>query len=156
MKNPTFEVNFIIATIDPYSDGQSSLATCSIPTRITETNNEPVNSTGGVLKISVNRQCNISDQESSKLVCQGNAKTKNKNDLLLNELCTINHIPDKNSSEFSSHNGLSEDCENFDLAPYSPESPKTKRAKLIFGRCFESTFSKNILGDVLAPNSDSE
>lgn len=44
------------------------------------------------------------------------------------------------------------------VAESPPESPRTKRAKLVFGRCYEPTFHEAMLdlGEELAGNSDSE
>lgn len=36
MKNPTFEVTFIVATINPDSDAQSTIAPASLPAKITQ------------------------------------------------------------------------------------------------------------------------
>lgn len=46
--------------------------------------------------------------------------------------------------------------DDFEVVPQSPESPRTKRAKLVFGRCFEPTFHATMLdlGEELAGNSD--
>lgn len=43
-----------------------------------------------------------------------------------------------------------------DIIPKSPESPRTKKAKTVFGRCFDPTYHETMIGEVLAANSDSE
>lgn len=45
--------------------------------------------------------------------------------------------------------------DDFDVVP---ESPRTKKAKIVFGRCYEPTFHQTMLdlGEVLAENSDSD
>nr|CAI5848698.1 unnamed protein product [Callosobruchus analis] len=43
MKNPTFEVIFIVATLNPCSDLHSTLSTGSIPAKITQLNGEQLN-----------------------------------------------------------------------------------------------------------------
>lgn len=50
----------------------------------------------------------------------------------------------------SNENGI------LDFSPVSPESPRTKRAKTVFGRCYDQTFCRTDSSKVLAANSDSE
>lgn len=40
-KNPTFEVTFLVATLNPYADGQSTLTATSLPTKITQVRLNP-------------------------------------------------------------------------------------------------------------------
>lgn len=167
MKNPTFEVNFIVATLDPYSEGQSSMSTCSIPAKVTPSNNEQVNLTMEDQQLMLNE--NWDDTNMDKEVTDTSARRKKS---AFQEILARSKQKNKGCSE---DNRISSRKENLkttedifingqllrnnddpDCVPCSPESPKTKRAKLVFGRCFESTFSKNCLGEILAPNSDSE
>lgn len=168
MKNPTFEVNLIVATLDPYSDGQMSMSTCSIPARITQTNRENINLTIEDQKALLNEDWDDFNMETDQLIATNGkarkktgfeeilAKTKERrksNSYRVKENVTFNT---KENEEFAFSRGVSKDNNKHDFVPGSPESPTTKRAKLVFGRCFESTFSKNNLGEILAPNSDSE
>lgn len=188
MKNPTFEVNFIVATLNPYSDGLSSLSTCSIPAQITQKNNNgKVNLTVEDQQALLNENWDDIDMETNQTINKNNTnKTKasfqeilsrNKRNNRRNNHRDRNHIitttkEDRTNSHREGDDILSKANEetgenadeiivngngdNMDVIPPSPESPKTKRAKLVFGRCFESTFTANFLGEVLAPNSDSE
>lgn len=47
---------------------------------------------------------------------------------------------------------------DFEVVQKSPESPRTKKLKVVFARCFEATCSESQLdlGQVLAENSDIE
>ncbi|KAK4878584.1 hypothetical protein RN001_011090 [Aquatica leii] len=103
IKNPTFDINFIIATLKRDNASQSSLSSTVHLTRkrnATQYNfNEPI------------------DTE--------------KND-----------------------NGVGNDID--DVVPQSPESPRSKKIKSIFGRCYDATFRREAidLGKVLASDSD--
>lgn len=48
--------------------------------------------------------------------------------------------------------------DDFEVVQKSPDSPRTKKLKVVFARCFEPTFSESVLdlGEVLAENSDIE
>lgn len=184
MKNPTFEVNFIVATLDPYSDGLSSLSTSSIPAQITQkNNNEKVNLTVEDQQALLNENWDDIDMETDQT---SNKNTANKIKASFQEILSRNKRNNRRNRDDvitaskgdgrNSYRGRDEvlskakddtgknadeiiingNGDNMDVIPPSPESPKTKRAKLVFGRCFESTFSANLLGEVLAPNSDSE
>ena len=121
LKNPTFEVNFIVATMDPYTDSSSSVAT-------TSAQKKPDNVADDVFE----------DME---------AENWENNDLSSKESSFVELMKKaKNDTE----------KENLDIVPKSPESPRTKKAKTVFGRCYDPTFHETILGEVLAANSDSE
>nr|XP_008194883.1 PREDICTED: cell cycle checkpoint control protein RAD9A [Tribolium castaneum] len=111
LKNPTFEVSFIVATLDPYSDTNSSIATVSSP------------------KIATKKPPKITDEAD---------------DLTSKE------------SSFLELMKQSENVNDIDVIPKSPESPRSKKAKTVFGRCYDPTFHETVLGEVLAANSDSE
>lgn len=48
--------------------------------------------------------------------------------------------------------------DDFEVVAKSPESPRTKKLKVVFARCFEPTLNESALdlGKVLAENSDVE
>ncbi|XP_023018781.1 cell cycle checkpoint control protein Rad9 [Leptinotarsa decemlineata] len=175
MKNPTFEVNFIVATLNPYSDAQSTMTASSIPAKITQLNKNIENITTedrealknenwDDMEIDTNKipleTCMITKKGSfHEIVTKAKQKIRNATSKLGTESSTNSFSKkqgDKRNKIFElplkSH--LNEDVD--DIIPLSPESPKTKKAKLVFGRCFESTFSRKNLGEILAPNSDSE
>ncbi|CAH1382207.1 unnamed protein product [Tenebrio molitor] len=123
LKNPTFEVNFIVATLNPYTDTNSSLATAT-------------SVAAGVTKA---RPTEISDEDLEAM------QTENWE----SEEVTEEEKKDK------------ENCggpkkEEEDIVPRSPESPRSKKARTVFGRCYDPTFHETVLGEVLAANSDSE
>lgn len=184
MKNPTFEVNFIVATLDPYSDGQSTCASSSIPAKITQVNNEKVNITMEDQEALLNENW---DDNFATDFTENSSKPKNKSKRASFEEMMAKAANNKNKENVKSilkSNGTIKRRKIFSLAeddleensqqigspepllkpehladniiPRSPESPRTKKAKLVFGRCFEATFSSNNLGQVLAANSDSE
>lgn len=169
MENPTFEVNFIVATLDPYRDDyQSSLNTCSIPAHIVPTNNEEINltiedqqallnenwdddmGTSGTKKSNRKTAKKSTFHEIFDKEKRSKSKNQKKGDIPINSESSLRLI------EKCAFNAELKENTETDTIPSSPESPKTKKAKLVFGRCFESTFSKNKLGQILAPNSDSE
>ncbi|KAJ8964220.1 hypothetical protein NQ314_005049 [Rhamnusium bicolor] len=173
MKNPSFEVNFIVATLNPYSDLQSSMATTSIPTKITQRINDNVNITVEDQEALQNEnwddfmenetvQSKPSRKSTKKASFQEiveKAKQTNKNNEKLNN--TVRNNDKRNNKKFALPLETSMEVNpelnnDLDVLPPSPESPRTKRAKLVFGRCFEPTFSETCFGEVLAPNSDSE
>lgn len=125
LKNPTFEVSFIVATLDPYSDSNSTVA---------------------------------STTSAAKIVSK--TKTNGATDEDFEAMETENWEHDDLSTNESSFADLLEkaksDKENIDVVPRSPESPRSKKARLVFGRCYDPTFHETILGEVLAANSDSE
>ncbi|KAG5887078.1 hypothetical protein JTB14_018248 [Gonioctena quinquepunctata] len=174
MKNPTFEVNFIIATLNPYNDAQSTMTSSSIPAKITQLNKDTPNITTNDQQVLQNVDWDDMKMENSELNTQS-SKNKGKR----RDFQKIVQNSKRNGSSNKTENNSSNDSCNrkgslkknkiFELPtedpsdevsneiiPRSPESPRTKKAKLVFGRCFESTFSRNNLGEVLAPNSDSE
>lgn len=166
MKNPTFEVNFIVASLNPYSDLQSSMATTSIPAKITQRTNENVN-----LSIEDQQALNEAwddwDMESEvrNTSNYGNKRKKTKMEEIIQSVKGSTkkdeNKKEKNLNRRKKFNLPSDpepmDVDNdADVLPPSPESPRTKKAKLVFGRCFEPTFSETYLGETLAPNSDSE
>lgn len=123
MKNPTFEVNFIVATLNPYTDTNSSLATAT-------------SVAAGVTKA---RPTEISDEDLEAM------QTENWE----SEEVTEEEKKDKDNCGGSKK-------EEEDIVPRSPESPRSKKARTVFGRCYDPTFHETVLGEVLAANSDSE
>lgn len=153
MKNPIFEVNFIVATLNPYSDLQSSMATTSLPAKITQTHHEHAD-----LSIE-DRQALEENWDDWDMDSEPKSDDSKKNAKLSKK------IGDKKGKGGSKRKKfdlppdpvpMDVDGEDVDVLPPSPESPRTKKTKLVFGRCFEPTFMETSLGDVLAPNSDSE
>lgn len=157
MKNSTFEVNFIVATLDPYGDGYSSKATCSIPAQVTQIKTNHPNLTVEDQEALLNENWDEFDVEMDQHISK-HIKKKKANGLELFERKNKGTYGDheKKDTDNNTNNIVNGNNNNLDFIPSSPESPKTKKAKLVFGRCFESTFSKNCLGEVLAPNSDSD
>lgn len=164
MKNPTFEVNFIVATLNPYSDLQSSMATTSIPAKVTQINHENVN-----LSLEDQQALNenwddwdMDSEPKNDLPNDNSKKAKIENTENVKQSKKTRNKKEKGRNQCKKFNlpteSLPMDVENEDLdvVPPSPESPRTKKAKLVFGRCFEPTFMETSLGEVLAPNSDSE
>ncbi|KAJ8921181.1 hypothetical protein NQ315_013653 [Exocentrus adspersus] len=160
LKNPTFEVNFIIATLNPYSDLQSSMATTSIPTKVSNPKNDDPNITvedqEALLNVNWSEDFDMSeptsdkaDERSKRSGFQEVVKNKNTEAKVAGKRCKDFSLPVDNLP-------MEVDHEDMDVLPPSPESPRAKKAKLVFGRCFEPTFSETYLGQVLAPNSDSE
>ncbi|CAH1102100.1 unnamed protein product [Psylliodes chrysocephalus] len=170
MTNPTFEVSFIVATLNPYSDNQSSMST-EIPAKITQFNNNHPNITvedqqallaedWDDLSLEVNNKLPI--KRTTKSSSNSSSKEPSFREI-------VEQARSKRSRRFSNDENTNVDRSEVreeDTEPavnveenevsISPESPKTKKAKLVFGRCFEMTFSRDRLGVVLAPNSDSE
>lgn len=100
IKAPTFEAKFLLSTLNPEGESQSTIAT-------------------SVAVVA----SNIEEERQA-------AQSMNWEDEDFNE--------------------------NLNVIPPSPESPRTKKAKVVFGRCYEPTFHATMLdlGDVLAENSD--
>lgn len=158
MKNPTFEVCFIVATLDPYSDQQNTMATSSIPAQITQINSQQVNLTVEDQQALMNVDWDDMNMETEHPT---NSKEKKKKAGFKEIVAKTKQSSKKNNKRKENEplndlNGYDKNVADVDLIPESPESPKTKRAKMVFGRCFEATFSMTNLGEVLAPNSDSE
>ncbi|XP_056629993.1 cell cycle checkpoint control protein RAD9A-like [Diorhabda sublineata] len=152
MKNPTFEMNFMIATINPYNENQS-IATSSIPARITGVNNDIANVTADDREVLLNENW---DDFSMETIGEGRiANKKSKKSFPFNELLDTTKENRRNSNDERSLNGsLKNSAEKALLNTL--ESNSRKKAKIVFGRCFESTFSRAQLGDVLVSDSDSE
>ncbi|XP_050512649.1 cell cycle checkpoint control protein RAD9B-like isoform X1 [Diabrotica virgifera virgifera] len=157
MKNPTFEMNFLIATLNPYNDNQSTIAT-SIPARITQANSEGVND------ITMDDQEALLNENWDDFSIDTNKTSKSSDKKRSKKTFSFREVLEKDKTKSGSINS-DENCDNNhnspmdvddDVVQRSPESPTRKKAKLVFGKCFESTFSRDNLGSVLAPNSDSE
>ncbi|CAH0548893.1 unnamed protein product [Brassicogethes aeneus] len=139
MKNPTFELIFIVATLNPYSDGQSTITAASIPARITQQSQNGAN-------ITVEDQLAILNENWDEFEIDENQKDKRSTPSATTRTLRVK----AKEKVFSAAD------ETVDVLPESPESPRTKRAKVVFGRCLDPTFSETMLGEVLVGNSDSE
>lgn len=137
-----------MSTVNPNGgETQSSMSTPSLPKRAKETN------------------ITVQDKDAMESVNWENdfsfepIKKKPSFDDILNKL-TNKNSGNKNSNEFSSFEFSSNLNENpdLDVVPTSPESPKKKKAKIVFSRCNEATFHTSMLnlGTQLAANSDSD
>lgn len=152
IEHPTYEVVFILSSINPGSITQSTMSsTPSMP---------PIPSQNG----KTNKYSNITMQDKEAIdsinwddgfdtnteSTKAKASRRDIDEILANSGIWVDKkSPDNDNSE----NGNLDD-----VVPGSPESPRSKRAKLIFKRCFEPTFHQSAmeLGDVLAPSSDIE
>lgn len=152
MKNPTFGMNFMIATINPHNENQS-IATSSIPARITGVNNEIANITADDREVLLNENWDdfsLDTVADGKITNKRSKKTFPFRELLDSTKQNSRNCDNNKSSNVSSKNSADAAALN------SLESNTRERAKIVFGRCFESTFSRAQLGDVLVSNSDSE
>lgn len=78
-----------------------------------------------------------------------------------NFLDIMNKIKNKTNSNNNTPLRLSDNPDmevDDDVVPRSPESPRTKKARIVFGRCIEPTFHQTMLdlGHELAANSDTD
>ena len=133
MRTPTFEVDFVLSTINPENLTQSSIAS----------------SASTLTKKSVQVQHNSCVSKEDRLLID--SINWEDNDFNLNE--NVNEPNDQNIDP----NGLNPRIDG-NILMMSPDSPKAKKVRLIFGRCYDATFSTSMLdfGAKLANNSDSE
>lgn len=157
MRNPTFELSFLIATVNPYSDAQSSMATSSIPTKITQ---HIVNLTQEDHEA---LQEDWNDCEMEEISVKAKKRKKNKTSPFQDIVNTSRNSKTSNGSIDSVHKNknkifsIPEDSSmDVDQANDLSDCPLLKKTKIVFGRCLESTFSRENSSEVLAPNSDSE
>ncbi|VEN44472.1 unnamed protein product [Callosobruchus maculatus] len=160
MKNPTFEVLFIVATLNPYSDLHSTMSTGSIPAKITQLNGEQLNLSQEDRDALMNENWDDFDVEERNST-KGKSRKRNNKFMDIVEKAKSKSNP---SSREVSRGGNEEnhpeaprmEVDEVMEASQRSLSPVAKKAKLVFRRCLEATFRPNCLGDVIAPNSDSE
>lgn len=158
MKSPTFEVIFIVATLNPYCDAQTTVTACSIPTRITQ------NSQGNT---SILANMSVEDQEAvlnefwtdfegdnqstksktkqnnKKPLSERSATTESSGEILTtksvkgklqaNKNKSFKELMGKATIQRASKENVEDDDEDMDVLPASPESPRRKKIKHVFG-----------------------
>lgn len=166
MKNPTFEIIFVVSTLNPYADGHSSITAASLQTKTTQVTNASVdqNITSEDLDAIINENWEEFDEEicqKSKKIksdfCNGKSKqvlkSKPKNFVLSSD---ENKTEERTNQSKGGNNILaSKSYECNDLVLGRPESPRSKKVKSIFKRSYDPTYTSSML-DVLAADSDSE
>ncbi|XP_030759674.1 cell cycle checkpoint control protein RAD9A isoform X2 [Sitophilus oryzae] len=166
MKNPTFEIIFVVSTLNPYADGHSSITAASLQTKTTQVTNASVdqNITSEDLEALINENWEEFDEEicqKSKKIksdfCNGKSKqvlkSKPKNFVLSSD---ENKTEERTNQSKGGNNILaSKSYECNDLVLGRPESPRSKKVKSIFKRSYDPTYTSSML-DVLAADSDSE
>lgn len=133
MRTPTFEVDFVLSTINPENLTQSSTVSSAL----------------ALTKKSVQVQHNSSLSKEDRLLID----SINWEDNDFNPNVNVNEPNNQNIDP----NGLNlQNDGNISMIP--SDSPKAKKVRLIFGRCYDTTFSTSMLdfGEKLANNSDSE
>lgn len=161
IRSPTFEVNFVVATL---RDGSGSTQT-SISTIRSVSKTKASNCKSG-------KDVNMTVQDQQAL-----ESINWENDELIEQLGNVNagkSLFEDLMSEVNSKRKSVKNCKvqisdsdsvvskrvkdnNLDVIPNSPE-PCVSGAQKIFSRCYEPTFHKSMIdfGDVLVPNSDPE
>lgn len=143
-----------MSTVNPDGETQTTMSTPSLPKPRTKTKTNDTNIT-------------IQDKDAMESINWDNEfcfdkeptkKTPSFNDVLKklkNKKSTNGNSIGFSSPEFSSNLN---DNPDLDIVPTSPESPKSKKAKIVFSRCNEATFHTSMLhlGTQLAANSDSD
>ncbi|XP_060532810.1 cell cycle checkpoint control protein RAD9A-like [Cylas formicarius] len=166
--NPTFQMEFVVSTLDPTTEAQSTMTTSSLATKITQV------STNGLHNITCEDLEAIANEdweefnmelESNKKTNPNSCKSSEFSDLLKEVSKKVDNFSDSNLSEnkkmktnkkINILNSAVINSVNLDIVPRSPESPRTKRARLLFKRSYDPTFHPNMFDDVLVGNSDSE
>ncbi|CAH1141275.1 unnamed protein product [Phyllotreta striolata] len=157
IKNPTFELYFFIATSNPQSDNQKANSTNSIPTKVTQTNNTDISEEDRQVLLNENWEEGFNSESFDRIphkITNSNSTSKNNQfvDIVEEALPRKRSLLDDENANVMEQDGESEEFNGFSLS----QNSKTKRVKLVLGRCFEDSFSSQTLGNVLAPNSDSE
>lgn len=137
IKNSIFEANFILSTIS--RDGSTqSCATSSMFSNADKSKNTELTKEDHTLIENINWDSDF-DMDENDIIMKNLSEIRRKN---------------KKARRKSPVGGpvLT------DIIPESPESPRTKKLKIVFRRCYEATFHESNLnyGAELAPNSDSE
>ncbi|KAF7284704.1 hypothetical protein GWI33_021717 [Rhynchophorus ferrugineus] len=168
-KNPTFEISFLVATLNPYSDGQSTFTAASLSTKITQVN-QTHNITSEDLHALANENWEDFDDDDINKIKRSTGNSSlikaPSLDLVTNNLNQTkereNEPPKKASKLFilqdtviESKNNIEQKSFSHDLVPGSPESPRAKKAKFIFKRSFDPTYTASVL-NIILPESDSE
>ncbi|KAL1501367.1 hypothetical protein ABEB36_006698 [Hypothenemus hampei] len=160
MKNPTVEIIFLVATMNP-SDCNSTLATTSLGTRISQANSNGIHN-----DLSGRDLENVGDKNWEELDDNRDNVEKltqtNKNEKSLSKMNFTSYLNNNRKTanggrkQFLLAGESDEDWRNSEQIPKSPESPRSKRLKLIFKRSYDSTFHASILDNILLNDSDSE
>lgn len=140
LKSPTFEADFVISTTTVDGSTQSTAMTTMM--------------TFSAFK---NQDKNGKDSEDLNEKDKTALETVNWDHDEFNSEKSVEKRLFNGNSEKQSKNSKKRSSENEGLVvPRSPESPKTKRARLILKRCFDPTFNTQMLdlGEELAANSD--
>lgn len=131
MKNPTFEVNFIVATVNPANDGSSVV---TVPSLV-NMNLKPVAMETDDIEVFGCQLSNSKDSSFELLMLEARNKRRRSNE---------------------QQNTIEKERKGENINEITPPV-LSERAKLVFGRCFEATFVETINpSNILAPNSDSE
>ncbi|XP_066148964.1 cell cycle checkpoint control protein RAD9A isoform X1 [Euwallacea fornicatus] len=160
MRNPTFEVLFVVATINPYTDAPSTIGPTSLPAKITQVNIKGShNLTHDDLEAIANENWDDFEDDPVSKSDKNSVSENTKNDALFNRYKTSTKdskkfVLEENDSLFN--NNSKQDGEVDNNEPESPESPRSKRVRYIFKRSFEPTFHASMINNVLLRESDSE
>ncbi|KAK9886490.1 hypothetical protein WA026_016771 [Henosepilachna vigintioctopunctata] len=155
MKNPTFEIHFIVSTLNPNNDAQSSMSSTSLPMSTQKTRRN--------LNITLEDQQALESENWDNVMELGNTSecgTNNNSFIsMMNRANSDRSNMQRSKSNFYDKTSefVVENSDNYlDIIPKSPESPRSKRIKLVFGRCYEPTICSPNLGQEIYGNSDSE
>ncbi|XP_050302007.1 cell cycle checkpoint control protein RAD9A [Anthonomus grandis grandis] len=164
MKNPTFEVIFIVATVNPYMEGQSTIATTSLGAKVSQVQMNGIqnNITHEDLVALTNENWEDFEAEMDHEMRKNPDRDKNHSNIMPTKDNSLSWLEDKKcASKGPKKFVLEEEDENnfvdsnMDVVQRSPESPKTKKARLIFKRSYDVTFHP-INKRIFAKDSDSE
>ncbi|KAF2904849.1 hypothetical protein ILUMI_01320 [Ignelater luminosus] len=155
IRNPTFEVNVVIATLNTDHISQSSLSTSiMLKTKSKAKHNMTIQDQQALESVNWDNDFDLQGENGFDNRKSQTDKNKSNTNLTIN-----NNIPSINNALIDERPNLGNDeNKDTDMVPGSPESPRSKRIKTIFGRCYETTFHSTMmdLGNVLAPDSDPE
>lgn len=140
VKSPIFETNFVLSTISPDGSTQSCAASTSIFGQINKSQNTDLSREERSIVEQLNWDSDF-DVDDVEPMLNNQKKARIDKNGMTNEMTRNSNHPQEE-----------------DTIPKSPDSPRTKKLKIVFRRCFEPTYHESNLdlGNALVPNSDSE
>lgn len=150
MKHATFEVEYIIATLDPYSDSQTTRTASSIPTKLSQNSIERSN-----ISLEDQQALESVNWDDLSMECELKRTKKNKKESfkeLMNMASKIKQKPTERNKSSESEKIIPESPF---LSDSRVESSLSDLGKIVFRRAMEQTFAMD-QQEILVPNSDSE
>ncbi|XP_044764160.1 cell cycle checkpoint control protein RAD9A-like [Coccinella septempunctata] len=161
MKHPTFNLHFIVSTLNPNRDLQSSMASTSLPASTQRNNNLHISIEDQQALANENwDEFDLQNNQNNSFISMMNRASSTRSDVdgvvAVEKPNTLKKMNSLNLDDPHLKTNGDQYRDDADVISQSSDSPRDKRMKLIFSRCYEPTIVEPDLGKVYVGNSDSE